>query len=202
MTDTQDYRGNNKPLVVEHKQLRPQLYTVAGGQGSTYALSNHGAGVAPVQTYASVMQGGSFITYNRVGRMVEFEAYISLDRTQVNPISDATNEVRLSTLPPLSTEPAVWGGRLPPPAHSQSVQTFVCQGYNEADARAEDQTPVTEWSARVLSNGELALITEPLNAPLTHAGLTAEFGFSDPDAGAQLVVCIRGSYLSQMSVYS
>jgi hypothetical protein len=193
----------------------PELYTVAAASG--YSTELHGTGAALANSYVTedVQVTGARLTFCKVGKIVSVQGYIVLDISVADPAFTSTQEVRVRTQVPSSSEPAAWGVQLPLPAHAGinaanplgtgadagGSQAFIkVDVYNQNDIRADGCAIVNETTgtgpivARILPDGTLAM----LESRFTDGDAVAV----EPQVNVALTVSRLGTMITNAGGYS
>ena len=207
------HTGRSVSNNISHGGFRPELFTVAGGSYASNLV--YGSGAAMLSSYEpQTVRSMSRSDIRQQDNDVDFSFNVTLDMSLADPGFPATEELRLRTLQPLgASTPGAYLKKLPIKNTNHRQQLFLdVEIINATPGAAGAGFPfaafpvvagVGQFQARLLTNGELALVVyDPATVaasattPLTAGDLPAAlFGAA---AGTVLQISIRGSYRSDI----
>jgi len=213
MTTPSSNTNRNVVLPVVNNGFRPQLYIAKNGSYASNAVYGSGVGPDPdsalaVNTYDSVTLRSLNQTRANVRKEdkdVYFDLDITLDSTATDPfdgIEVAGDELRIRVQKPLALgEPGAYLNQLPLPDYKKPLPLFFeCDIINVTTGQPilpSLQNPSSLLQARMLTNGDLALIRRdissgpPTDTPLIILNISPLFGQS---VAANIRISVKGYY--------
>ena len=185
--------------------FRPELFTVDAG---SYASNQvYGSGLAAVNDYnTETIRKSSIANIRQHDSDVDFSIKVVLDLSLSAPGFITGEEIRIRTLQPLASgEPGAYSRKLPVKSINYGQPLFLDVEIIDPSTGAPfagfpSAAGIGQLQARLLINGELALVVADLSAgpppvvtPLTSTDLAPLFGAA---AGTKLLISVRGSYRS------
>ncbi len=197
---------------VTNTGFRPTLHIVPAG---SYATANYGSSAVPLttgtSTYNSVLLEGSSnslatsgCNIRQDGNLVSFELSCVLDLTQADPTTNA-GELRLKVKDLAAGDPNKYGRGLSPVSGKYPFPVFPVEISIQSTSGAAAPTLLgvaNEYQARLLANGELALVgvdstaIPSVVAAITAANITGSFGAAAGTADV-LKIFVKGTYRNQ-----
>lgn len=201
-----------QPDILEYT-YRPEVYFVAAG---SYASTNFGAGAAPIES------GGVVETYNaatlrvaddtadlpaskvavsKIHKQVQFQGIIAIDGTIANPYAATVGEIRITAVPPLTSQPIQWARKLPAPAPGFPLPLFDAYLVGPDGTTLLPTVANSALKVRVLPTGDLALVNVAYGggAAVVTAVTQALFNtavFVAGGAGTAAEIIFEGGYIA------